>query len=365
MSKITLFLSCVSDEFHHEDPSRDHRFRSWRKTLEQALNGLERGEIVVVTQETTLETEVGDLLEILENAVKRSDYVIHLYGDFPGSSAGERSLRLLRERSPDFLSDDPEMQRLLPDWSEISYIQWELYFAWQDNSHKPLIYRADEEAPRSPVVRERELKPEEKASQEKHREVIKASGQLRPVVYNQDHLVRLVQTFLLKEGELELGGYKVSKDEVIAKAKEEIGDLVREMGRKLDVGVRDRVLESPRGKGKARLEAVEAVAESAGISARELMELLDAHKAKQRSKVEEEATFDSFYELAFSNLAIGDYAEAIKDARAAADLALKAKVNPRTERGRLSRDNALDALVLLYDVAVLDHTIEVAVEGLQ
>ena len=365
MSEITIFLSCVPDEFHHEGASPDHCFRSWGKVLEQSLNGLKRDEIVVVTQETALDTEYGDSLEILEKAIKRSDYVIHLCGRFPGDPASGRSLQLLRERSPDFLSDKPEMRRLIPDWSEITSTQWELYFAWQHNSQMPLIYCVDEEAPRSPVGPECELKPEEKASQERHREVIKASGQLCPVVSNQDHLARLVQTFLLKEGEFEQSGYKVSKDEVIAKAKEKIGDLVRKIGRKLNVGVRGRVLEPPKTKGRARLEAVEAAARSAGISARELMELLDEHNAKLRRVVEEAAGFDSYYELAFLSLTIGEYGEAIVFARSAAELALKGRVNSKTKGGLLSRNNALDALVLLHDLAILEDKREVAIEALQ
>lgn len=61
MKKVTLFLSCVSDEFYKEDKAAAPRFASWRTHLEHYLNGLERAEFVIITQESALQKEHGNL----------------------------------------------------------------------------------------------------------------------------------------------------------------------------------------------------------------------------------------------------------------------------------------------------------------
>lgn len=48
MKKATLFLSCVSDEFHKEDKAVAPHFVSWRTCLEHHLNGLERAEVALI-----------------------------------------------------------------------------------------------------------------------------------------------------------------------------------------------------------------------------------------------------------------------------------------------------------------------------
>jgi tetratricopeptide (TPR) repeat protein len=365
MKTTTLFLSCVSDEFHKEDKSADPAFFSWRTHLERSLNALERGNFVVITQETTLESEQGDLLEVLEKAVRRSDYVIHLYGDLCGITASERSLRLLRERCSNFLSDEPEIQCALPAWEAISYTQWELYFTLHYRC-KPLIYLAEENAPRSPFASAKRGDTNVLQSRDRHLAVIRATGQTRPRIRNQDHLANLVYIKLLKAGSFEREGWARSSAEALAAASGKVGGLLRQFAARLRVGLGPASGGPAPFRARDSLEAAEHIAAQAGIAAPELLELIEAHREEQRAAASAPA-FVALYELAFTELALADLPAALTHARQAADAALAAASAAPADSAEATagRDQALQALLLLHDLARLDHDLDRSLAALE
>ena len=150
MATVQVFLSSVTAEF-----------RSYRDALRHYLD---RPNVTVKVQEEFIATGT-ETLDMLDLYIKECDAVIHLVGDMTGAMAQAPSVKVIRERYPDFDIRFPALTEFLkPDGPPLPYTHWEAWLALYHN--KPLIICA----PREGATRDERYRddPEQRAAQQAH-----------------------------------------------------------------------------------------------------------------------------------------------------------------------------------------------------
>ena len=131
---VKVFLSTVSDEF-----------RAYR---DQLRTDLTRPNVEVKVQEDFKDLG-GDTLDKLDVYIAHCDCVVHLVGDMIGSAPLKREVDALLVKHRDLAADLPPLGEALRDGAEVSYTQWEAWFALYHK--KPLLVaKAADESERGP-----------------------------------------------------------------------------------------------------------------------------------------------------------------------------------------------------------------------
>src|SRR5690349_3700218 len=114
MNQLTLFISCVSNEFGN-----------YRDALRRDLS---RPNITTKIQEDFI-AYGASTLQKLDDYIRHCDAVIHLCGDMTGSFANQASLSFIKDTYPDFTTRFPNLHPVLDGTEEMSYTQWEAWLA--------------------------------------------------------------------------------------------------------------------------------------------------------------------------------------------------------------------------------------------
>jgi tetratricopeptide (TPR) repeat protein len=355
---LVIFLSAVSSEFHKTDPDRPQSFRSYRDTLADAFRRAGLQFQIIVQEE--LAQGFDDLLHTLEQEVARSALVIHLVGDLAGAGPGAASVRRLQERHPQHLSHEPELRQALGDLSGLSFTQWEIYLAFEHRCRR-LVFLAETGAPRSPAFKE---DPEQKRSQEAHLARLKIADEHRESFLNQSDLALKSLTSVIRYGLAPLPGERTPSPEAVAAARAESPAIVSEMAASITkpdpvtVPVQD-----PAGVA-VYLHAVDRAAARHGLDRRSTIEILEEHEDEQERQAEADPTSANLRELAFIKLALGEYPEAMRLARRAADVALE-RLREDAAQAAAHREDAINAFLLLSDAAKLARDVPAAIAALE
>src|SRR4051794_28548479 len=114
MPQLSLFISCVSDEFGQ-----------YRDVLRK---GLSRPNLTTKIQEDFI-AYGSATREKLDEYIRQCEAVIHICGDMTGSMANDLSLNYIRDTYEDFVTRFPELLQVLEGSEQLSYTQWEAWLA--------------------------------------------------------------------------------------------------------------------------------------------------------------------------------------------------------------------------------------------
>jgi tetratricopeptide (TPR) repeat protein len=157
MSQLSLFISCVSNEFGN-----------YRDALRRDLS---RPNLTTKIQEDFI-AYGASTLEKLDDYIGHCQAVIHLCGHMTGSPANRASLAYIQQTYPDFATRFPELQPVLEGKEELSYTQWEAWLAVY-HQKKLIIAVPGQDAPRNIPY---QLVPAQLQQQQRHLERLKAQG---------------------------------------------------------------------------------------------------------------------------------------------------------------------------------------------
>ena len=338
---ILLFLSCVSDEFHKQDPEGLRPFLSYRDHLAQSFR---KARVQIIVQED-LAQSFGDLLETLDNEIARCNVVVHLVGDMAGGSPTANEIRRLRERHPDLLAGEPTLRERLSNPLPISYTQWELYLTFQHRG-RPLVFLATPGTVRSPCCRQDSA---QLSSQERHRQTIEALGKHWEEFHNQDNLALKIFIALTRHGVLTPDQPGAVTQQVLGAARQTISKIVVAIGQRIK---KPDSLSVPVGASTSvdvLSHAYHTVAKEHGLTSQSLVQLLTEHQAITRAASEKQRTPEAFGELTLTQIALGNYEEAMCTATEAAQLAEHTlQSTPDVEQ---RREAVLNAWLLVADAA--------------
>jgi tetratricopeptide (TPR) repeat protein len=118
MNQLTLFISCVSNEFGQ-----------YRDALRKDLT---RPNLNTKIQEDFI-AYGGATLEKLDDYIRQCEAVIHICGDMTGSMANASSLNYIKGTYKDFENRFPELLPVLEGREQLSYTQWEAWLAVYHN----------------------------------------------------------------------------------------------------------------------------------------------------------------------------------------------------------------------------------------
>jgi tetratricopeptide (TPR) repeat protein len=360
MPNITVFLSAVSSEFHKNDPKNPTGFQSYRDVVAKGLRLLGSGYSVIVQED--LAQGFGNLLETLDLEVEKSDIIVHLVGYMAGSCPDEENkieLKELHERRPNLLANQPELANAIGDGTGISYTQWELYLGYH-HRRKPLVFLANEKAPRSPFCSTRTMEE----SQATHWMRIREKTRKHCLsFYNQDNLAMLVVASIARYGLAQEAGVQPPTNEVIQAAKEETADIVHHIAE--EIRKPSKPLKQPDSSGiQTWLQAVDTAALKKELDRRTTLELVDNHKEKLWDAIETEPHSGNLRDLALAEMAMGNYPQAMALAQQGADLSAKLlKTEP--EQDERHRDDVINAYLLLHDAAKAAGQREEAIAALK
>src|SRR4051794_4725733 len=118
MPQITIFISCVSNEF---GPYRDALRRD-----------LSRPNLATKIQEDFI-AYGSAMLEKLDEYIRQCEAVIHICGDMTGSLANDISLNYIKDTYKDFGTRFPELVPVLEGSEQLSYTQLEAWLAVYHN----------------------------------------------------------------------------------------------------------------------------------------------------------------------------------------------------------------------------------------
>jgi tetratricopeptide (TPR) repeat protein len=339
-----IFVSAVTNEFHSRTPGEWHLFHSYRDVLDQAFRRL-APEYEVVLQEN-LPVGVGDLLETIDHEVSRSLLLIHLAGEMAGAVPTADSVVSLHGRHPDLLAAAPSLRSSLGEESTISYTQWELYLGI--HHRKPhLVFLAHAEAPRSPQFAPA---PPDEASQRLHLERIRSMGAHFSSFVDQGDLARQsIRSFLHFRVDPRVDPVEPTED-AVANAWANRRSIIEQLTEAIkkpnprDVPVTDPANVS------AFVAAVRVVARRWSVNLALIVDVAARHESDVRAAAEASPSSDTLYDVAFANLALGDFTSGRFWARRAADLAIQQMHELPPESGNV-RETALNALLLLFEHA--------------
>jgi tetratricopeptide (TPR) repeat protein len=342
---LTVFVSAVSNEFARRNPRNPRDFESYREILKRSLRILVR-DCRVIDQEE-LAQGPGDLLATLDAEVQRSDWVVHLVGDLAGVRPHPAELRELHERHPNWLLHKPELRALLSDESQITYTQWEIYFAYQHNRGR-LVFRAHPESPRSPLFTE---DPDQKRQQSEHFERLRAVGEHSEPLFHQSDLARKVVRSIERNGGTQREESTV-RPEAVAAAREDVESLAAEVSAGLRSLAKQELSEWDPARIEVFLKSIDTAALQREIDRRTALQLLEEHQAEARQLAEEEPSPANLSSLAMAELAIGNWGEAVEAARQAAQEQVRAML-AEPEQQTAHREPALNAFLLWHEAARL------------
>jgi tetratricopeptide (TPR) repeat protein len=339
---IRLFLSCVSDEFHKPDPAGRRPFLSYRDHLAQSFR---KARVEIIVQEDFAQS-FGDLLQTLDEEVARCHVVVHLVGDMAGASPTPDEVRRLRERHPDLFAQEPTLRARLDDPLPIAYTQWELYLTYQHHG-RPLVFLAAPDTVRSPCHRKEQIQLD---SQARHRQTITDLGKHRDTFLDQDKLAMKVFIALTRHGILTAkvpgtivhNALEAARNAITAILEAIRGLIKNPDPRAVPAGASSDV--------DVLSHAYQTVAQARGLTPQDLVQLLDEHQANARAAVEAQRTPEALCELALTQMALGDYEQAMCMATEAAQLAGHA-FNDGAPDAEPRRQSALKAWALAADVA--------------
>lgn len=204
MPQVSLFISCVSNEFAHY---RDAMRRDFA-----------RPNLTAKIQE---DFYAGGMptLQKLDEYIRNCDAVIHLCGDMTGSLANPVSLEYIKNKYPDFATRFPALAPIINGEEQLSYTQWE---AWLAAYHKKilLIAKPTQEAPRHSTYR---LDAGQQHQQEQHIGRLRKHGSYDEIKFSTtDELIKE----LYRSSLLELFA-KLPKTKPINLPYHSIGDLFK------------------------------------------------------------------------------------------------------------------------------------------
>ena len=269
-------------------------------------------------------------------------------------------VRRLRERHPDLFDKEPTLRARLDDRLPISYTQWEFYLACHHRTQR-LVYLAAPEAPRSPRLARLE---DQLASQQLHLQTLKTLGEHRDSFVSQDNLCRKVIIALTRHRLIYDTTEEAASDANLNAARDSMPAIVRDIHDRINKPDPRAVPVQSTSGADILLHALQTVAKARGLSTQDLIALLDRHLAEKRDEADQKRSSASLYDLAFAQLALGDYEQAMQTAADAAQLAEKAleSDSARTEEHRLT---ALDAYLLLSHVGKSAHQFGPALDALR
>ena len=382
---VIFFLSAVSREFHHPDPVAPQRFVSYRAHLAESLRAIRQphdiisradiiardnvirradpdaqpGQIAVASQEN-LAQGFGDLLESLEDEVRNATVVVHLVGDMAGVAPKAASRRRLAERHPDFLGSEPELRDRLGNRADITYTQWELYFAYHHGCRR-LVFTADSDAPRSPAfVHDKK----QIALQHAHRARIEVVDKHTSAFTDQKDLVRQTIDNLIRRGLIADPGVSEPDPKAIDAARALLESIVPEIFAFSKKSDRAKVPLLDLAGVAAWIAALDTVAANHGLNRRHLCALLDEHLALLLEKADASADPAPYLDLAFTYFALARYPAAIATARRA--IVLAEALPSDDERGIVTRrKHLLNGWNLIHSAAAQNHDHQLAAQALQ
>ena len=339
-----IFLSAVTREFHATPLGQEYSFPSYRGVLQAAF--LTLGKHYKVTVQEEFAVGPSDLLLMLDDEISESHLVIHLVGDKAGVRPVPASLRALHERLPQLLARQPELQQALGDGAGISYTQWECYLALHHKKHL-FVFEKESNTPVSPSC---DISDEDRASQEAHRRRIEISGQHWATFANQGDLVRkAVRSFLHFHLDPEIDPMEPAAD-LTDRARTETEEIIQALCTAIKNPDARAVPVTDPANAAAWVAAVRAAAKRWQVNLRTIVDIAVRYEGKIAAAAGHSPTFDSLYDLAFANLALGDYTAAHFNALRAADLSLELrKTRPLDDEEH--RRNAINALLLASEAA--------------
>ena len=356
--KRVIFVSAVSNEFHNAPPGKRHLFKSYREVLEQAFRIL-APHYEVIIQEHFAEG-FGDLLETLDHEIARSLLVIHLVGDLAGYVPEPAPCRNLRSRHPDLLTSLPELRAAVGDGAGITYTQWELYLAFHYGKRR-LIYLAQPDTPRSPMFAPT---PADAFSQAAHLRRIEATGAHRGPFQDQGDVTRkAIRSFLHFRVDTTVDPVEPSA-EALAAAWAHQEEIVQHLAAAIKKPDPRAVPVTDSANTAAFIAAVRAAAHSWQVNLMTIVDIAARHAEKVRAAAEQRATPETLHDLAFTELAQGDYTAARFWSRRAADLSQKLRLQQPDDEP-FHREAAVNALLLLHEAAKAAHDIPAAIAAFE
>lgn len=353
-----IFLSAVSKEFHNVPPGQRHIFQSYRDVLKQAFRTLAPNYEVIVQED--LVQGFGDLLETLESEVTRSLVVIHLVGDLAGFQPEPVALRSLYQRHSDLLTSVPELRTAVGDGEGITYTQWELYLAVHHGKRR-LVFEAETNAERSPLFAPA---PEDAVLQAAHRRRIEITGDHRGGFQDQGDVARrAMRSFLHFHVDPLIDPVEPSVED-LADAWKHQDEIVNHLAAAIKKPDPRAVPVIDPANVAAFVAAVRSAAERWRVNLTTIVNIAARYEEEVRAAVGDQPTFRSLYDEAFAQLALGDYTASAFNARRATDLALK-HLQQQPEFDHIHREDAGNALFLLYEAAQTAHDIPAAIAALE
>lgn len=300
-----FFLSAVSSEFHHKDPERPMSFESYRDVLTRSLRRQIPGCEVIVQEE--LKQGYGDLLHTLDDEVRNSTVVVHLIGDVAGAEPEAEELRRLRERHPEFLSHEPVLKASLAGADGISYTQWEAYLAFHHRRPR-LVFAAEADAPRSP---RRQFSALAQASQQGHKQRLRQIGEHYQPCSSQSDLVVKTVVAVERQGLNPTQPTAQPPAEKVAEAEGVRGEIIAAFVANLRQSVKSAVTDYDPAGIEAYLKSLDPIVTQFGLTRRFVLNLIAGERDARRKAAEDEPTPENLYDLAFAELALGHYHDAI------------------------------------------------------
>jgi hypothetical protein len=114
MPQLSIFISCVSNEFGH-----------YRDAIRRDFS---RPNLTTKIQEDFI-AYGASTLQKLDEYIQNCEAVIHICGNMTGSMANALSLEYINDTYKDFGTHFPELVAVLEGREQLSYTQWEAWLA--------------------------------------------------------------------------------------------------------------------------------------------------------------------------------------------------------------------------------------------
>ena len=211
----------------------------------------------------------------------------------------------------------------------------------------PLVFLATPDTVRSPCYRQ---EPTQLSSQVRHRQTIAALGKHWEEFHNQDNLALKIFIVLTRHGVLTPGDPRAATQQVLGAARQGISAIVAAIGQRIKKPDPRAVPAGVSSNVDVLSHAYHIVAREYGLSSQALVQLLDERHAITHAAAEEQRTPEAFCDLALTQIALGNYEEAIRTATEAAQTAEHA-LQPAAPDAEQRREAALNSWLLVADAA--------------
>jgi tetratricopeptide (TPR) repeat protein len=353
-----IFISAVSNEFHHGSVEQWRNFQSYRDVLKHAFHNLDRGYKVLTQEDLVL--GLSGLLETLDREIAGSLLVIHLVGELSGVVPQLNERRRLYKHYGDLWSEAPELRAAIGDGNDITYTQWELYLAFHHD--KPvLVFEAQPAAPRSPRFAATSA---DLVSQTAHRQRIELMGHHRGTFRDQGDVARKsIRSFIHWRTDPTVDPDQTLAEDLVH-AREHQGEIVKELVAAIKRPDPKAVPASDPANTAAFIAGLRAVGAKWRVNMATVIDIAANYEEQVRTALSDEPTSEALYEDAFATFALGDFTAAGFSARRAADVAL-ASLEREPESGPIHHEDAEKALLLLHDVARAAYDTATAIASLE